>query len=179
MMTRLFPATLVVIALAVVPATAQHGQHGRHGHHGATTPGAGHDAEACERDFQQVVADGRGFGMAFVADRQGYPGPLHVMELADRLALTEDQKTRVRALLTAMFAESRPKGAALIAAELRLTELFASGRPDGASVRAAVADVERLRAKLRVLHLTTHLETRDVLTPEQRRLYHAARWGAH
>jgi Spy/CpxP family protein refolding chaperone len=178
MTPRLGSATLLVIVLATAPATAQHGEHGRHGQHGATTPAGGHDAEACEREFQQVVADGRGFGMAFVADRQGYPGPLHVLDLADRLALTEDQQTRVRALMTAMFAESRPKGAALLAAERRLTDLFASGRPDSASVRAAVAEVERLRAELRVLHLTKHLETRDILTPEQRRLYHAARWGA-
>jgi hypothetical protein len=51
--------------------------------------------------------------MAFVADRQGYPGPLHVLELKDRLKLTPEQETKAQALLTAMFAESRPKSAQL------------------------------------------------------------------
>jgi Spy/CpxP family protein refolding chaperone len=185
MTIRLVFAVLLGVTLGTVPATAQHpqhdqprqhGQHGRHAPDGATAP-AHHDPEGCEREFEAVVADGRGFGMAFAADRHGYPGPLHVLELADRLVLTDAQRARARALMDAMFAESRPKGAALIAAERRLAELFASGRPDEASVRAAVAEVERLRAELRVLHLTTHLKTRDVLTPGQRRLYHDARWG--
>ena len=52
---------------------------------------------------------GRGFGMAFAADQNGYPGPMHVLE--------------------------------------------------------------------RLVHLLTHLKTRDLLTEEQRRTYHEARWG--
>jgi len=30
------------------------------------------------------VGAGRGFGMAFAADQNGYPGPMHVLELKDR-----------------------------------------------------------------------------------------------
>jgi Spy/CpxP family protein refolding chaperone len=177
--------TFMVVALglgaavgaAMLPgrALAQAGPSGHGGH--TTTPR--HTPDVCEREFEQVIADGRGFGMAFAADRHGYPGPLHVLELAGQLGLTADQETRVRALMDAMFAESRPKGALLLAAERRLTSLFASGRADADSVRAAVADVERLRGELRTLHLVTHLRTRDVLSESQRRAYHAARWGAH
>jgi Spy/CpxP family protein refolding chaperone len=177
--TRLVSAALAVVLLSAAPALAQHAPHGAHGPAAPGTKGAPpHAAEACEREFEQVVADGRGFGMAFAADRHGYPGPLHVLELAERLGLTVEQQTRVRALMDGMFAESRPKGAALLAAERRLTGLFASGRPDDAAVRTAVADTERLRAELRLLHLTTHVKTRDLLTAEQRRLYPAERWGA-
>jgi len=34
------------------------------------------------------------------------------------------------------------------------------------------------RARLRAVHLLTHLQTRDLLTETQRRAYHAARWAA-
>lgn len=154
------------LALGTGEADAQHG-----GHHG---PGA---AEACDREFERTIADGRGFGMAFAADRHGYPGPLHVLELADGLGLTPEQTTAVRALRDAMFAESRPKGAALLAAERRLEALFASGQVDEAALGPAVADIERLRGELRVLHLATHVKTAALLTAEQRRVYRAARWA--
>jgi Spy/CpxP family protein refolding chaperone len=116
--------------------------------------------------------------MAFAADRQGYPGPLHVLELGPRLGLTSGQAAKVQELRDAMFAQSRPKGAELLAAERRLAAMFGAGTADEAGVRAAVREVERLRAELRALHLTTHLKTRDLLTAEQRRVYHTERWGA-
>jgi len=77
-----------------------------------------------------------------------------------------------------MFAESRPKGARLLEAEAKLRRLFADRTADEAAVRAAVAEVERVRSEVRLAHLLTHLKTRDLLTEEQRRIYHEARWGA-
>jgi hypothetical protein len=60
------------------------------------------------------VGEGRGFGLAFAADQNGYPGPLHVLELKDRLKLTADQEAKTQALLHAMFVESKPKSARLL-----------------------------------------------------------------
>jgi Spy/CpxP family protein refolding chaperone len=57
--------------------------------------------------------------------------------------------------------------------------LFASGQADETSVRGAVTEVEKARTDLRLVHLTFHLRTRDLLTDEQRRLYHEARWSVH
>jgi hypothetical protein len=74
--------------------------------------------------------------MAFVADQQGYPGPLHVLELKDRLKLTPEQETRAQALLAAMFAESRPKSARLLEAERKFGSLFSEGRADESAMLA-------------------------------------------
>jgi hypothetical protein len=71
-------------------------------------------AEMYAKAFEQNIATGRGFGMAFVADQNGYPGPLHVLELKDPLQLTTEQESKIQALLTAMFAESKPKSASLL-----------------------------------------------------------------
>ena len=38
--------------------------------------------------------------------------------------------------------------------------------------------IERARSEVRLVHLLAHLKTRDLLSEDQRRLYHEARWGA-
>src|SRR5881397_1627045 len=163
-------AAVVLAALAAI-AWAQHG-HGSAGVEGHQV------AQACATEFEKVVSDGRGFGLAFAADQNGYPGPMHVLELRDRLKLTADQAAKMQELMHAMFAESRPRGAWLLEAEAKLRRLFADRTADEAAVRAAVREVERARSEVRLVHLLTHLKTRDLLTEDQRRVYHEARWGA-
>ena len=165
----------VVVGIAVTAAAAA--ASAQHGHGGAGAEG--HQmAQACATEFEKVVGEGRGFGLAFAADQNGYPGPMHVLELRDRLKLTADQTAKVQELMHAMFAESRPKGARLLEAEAKLRRLFADRAADEAAVRGAVGEVERARSEVRLVHLLTHLKTRDLLTEDQRRVYHEARWGA-
>ena len=167
---RTHMAALVVVAATTV-AGAQHAHDGASG-------GVGHRvAQRCQAEFEAVIAEGRGFGLACAADQEGYPGPLHVLELGHRLRLTSDQESRMRELLDGMFSRSRPASARLLAAERRLRALFAERAADEESVRRAEADDARVRSEVRSIHLLTHLKTRDLLTDEQRRLYHAARWG--
>ena len=157
--TRILMTTLVATAgLRGTASSVSWGQHG-HGHEG------GHQAaESCSAEFDKVVGEGRGFGLAFAADKNGYPGPLHVLELKDRLKLTADQEAKAQALLHAMFVESKPKSARLLEAEAKLRRLFADRAADDAAVRAAVAEVERARSEVRLVHLLTHLKTRELLT---------------
>ena len=157
---------------------AGHGAGHAHGQGGRAAAPAHAAVEACQAEFDAVVAQGRGFGMAFAADQNRYPGPLHVLELSAHLGLSADQEARVRALLEAMYAESIPRGARLLDAERALRRLFETGAADEPAVRAAVAAVERARADVRAVHLVAHLRTRDVLTAAQRERYHEARWPA-
>jgi Spy/CpxP family protein refolding chaperone len=170
-------ASLVLLAIVVLVPSTVAAQHSGHQH----TPGAPSDghlrAQACLDEFDAVVSDGRGFGMAFAADQNGYPGPMHVLELKDRLALTAEQEARVRAVMHAMFAESKPKSARLLEAEKRLRALFSGGGADETAVRAATAEVEHARADVRLVHLLAHLKTRELLTDAQRRAYQEARWA--
>lgn len=173
-------AGVVGVGLIAVagPVRGVDGQHAGSGHRAGGPDHDGHlIAQRCTTEFEQVIADGRGFGLAFAADQNGYPGPLHVLELRARLALTPEQERRAQTLLQAMFADAGPKSARLLAAEDRLRRVFAGGHADDASVRAAVAEVERARNEVRLVHLLTHLRTRELLTEEQRRLYHQARWA--
>ncbi len=175
-------AILTGALLLAGSATAQmHGGPARGGApsgHAAGHPQGHLEAQRCESSFQQIVGQGLGFGMAFAADRHSYPGPTHVLELGERLGLTADQHARALALREAMLAESRPAGAAFLEAEARLVALFETKRATEESVGAQVAEVERLRARLRLVHLRYHLRTREILTEAQRAVYHAARWDA-
>lgn len=172
-MSRSIVVSAAVVILGAIAAVAA----AQHAGHGSGTEAAHRRMRQAQEEFDRVIADGRGAGLAFAADHNGYPGPLHVLELKERLALTPAQESRMESLMAAMFAASRPKSAALLEAEARLRRLFAEGVADEPRVRTAVADVERARAEVRLVHLLAHLQTRQVLTGEQRRLYHQARWG--
>lgn len=177
-MTAVAVAGLGVATLGAAAGWAQHG-HGHAGrHHG---PAGGeephHRIQAYQAEADRVITEGLGFGMAFAADRNGYPGPVHVLELRDRLDLTPEQEAKVVALRDAMFAVSHPAAARLLQAEARLERLFAEARADDTAVRATLAEVERARMEARAVHLLTHLQTRAVLTEAQRRTYHELRWA--
>jgi hypothetical protein len=76
----------------------------------------------------QQIADlnaGRGMGFALAAELNGYPGPLHAIELASDLHLSPEQVAKLKALFEAMKAETMPLGAALIAQERNLNDDFA------------------------------------------------------
>jgi Spy/CpxP family protein refolding chaperone len=169
---RVLTATpVMVVGLFAADSSVSWGQHG-HGHEG------GHQAaQACAVEFDKVVGEGRGFGMAFAADQNGYPGPMHVLELKDRLKLTADQEAKAQALMHAMFSESKPKSARLLELEAKLRRFFADRTADVTAVRATVAEVERASGEVRLVHLLAHLKTRELLTEDQRRIYHEARWG--
>ena len=83
-----------------------------------TTPYAGLEtreiATLSEKDVDDLLA-GRGWGFALAAELNGYPGPAHVLELAEELALTETQRVEVQAIFDAMNARARVLGAEFVA----------------------------------------------------------------
>ena len=175
----------VVVSLIITgPAAAQSGHsHPPPGH--VPPPGAAtSDSQtphqrmaAYQREIDQVLADGRGAGLAFAADQNGYPGPLHVLELTRELQITVEQEARMRGLFETMRSEARVRAARLAAAETRLARLFADRAADESAVRVAVEDAEAARRDVRLVHLLAHLQTHDVLTEAQRQKYHELRWG--
>src|SRR5204862_6262657 len=80
---------------------------------------------------------GRGMSLALAAELNGYPGPLHVLEFADALELSDDQRTRTQALLDAMKAATIPIGERIIADETALDRLFAERRVTLVTLAAA------------------------------------------
>jgi len=122
----------------------------------------------------EQIADlraGRGMELALAAELNGYPGPSHVIELADALALTNAQRERAQALFAAMKAETVPLGEALIAAETDLDRQFAARSITPASLSAATDAIGTAQGRLRAAHLKYHLAMLEALTPEQVKRY--------
>jgi hypothetical protein len=123
---------------------------------------------------EQQVADlgaGRGMGLALAAELNGYPGPSHVLELADKLELTADQRTSVKALFNSMKAEALPLGSKLIEQEADLDRQFASRTVTPESLKASTAAVAVTQGELRETHLKYHLSTAALLSHDQMQRY--------
>lgn len=152
-------------ALLVVPQVAWSQAH---------QPYAGLETRPIKALSGQQMADlkaGRGMGMALAAELNGYPGPMHVLELAGPLGLTPAQRDRMTELFETMKAEAVVLGEKLIAAEADLDRQFAGKTVTDASLVAGVQDVASAQGALRMAHLKYHLATVAVLTPEQVRRY--------
>jgi Spy/CpxP family protein refolding chaperone len=140
----------------------------------AQTPYAGMQGRSIKALSDQQIADlnaGRGMGLALAAELNGYPGPSHVLELADKLNLTADQRANMQRLFDAMKDEAMPLGSKLIEQEAELDGQFASRTVTPESLKASTAAVAATQGILRETHLKYHLSTGSILTPAQMTKY--------
>jgi Spy/CpxP family protein refolding chaperone len=146
------------------------------------TPYAGFEERPIKALSAQQVGDlkaGRGMSLALAAELNGFPGPLHVLELSEKLGLTGTQRTAVEGMFAAMKAETIPIGERLIQQETELDQQFATRAITAASLAATMERIGSTQAALRTAHLSYHLAMLSVLTPEQVRRYGALRgYGA-
>jgi Spy/CpxP family protein refolding chaperone len=158
----------IVIAATVVSVSLAQAQHA------PASPYAGLENRAVKALSDQQIADlraGRGMGLALPAELNGYPGPVHVLELGDQLGLSAEQRARVQELHAAMKAETVPLGERLIEQETDLDRQFATKSVTPASLQAATAEIGATQGALRGSHLRYHLSTVELLTPEQVQRY--------
>jgi hypothetical protein len=78
-------------------------------------------------------------GMAKVAELNGYPGPVHVLTLANELGLTESQRQQVQAIFDRMSAAAKPLGAKWVEREQVLDGLFVRGEITAERLVAEIA----------------------------------------
>jgi len=162
-MKRIPPAALSFLLFAAGTALAQSHQ-----------PYAGMHTRPIKALSEEQAADlkaGRGMGLALAAELNGYPGPLHVAEFADRLGLSAEQRANVQQMFDAMKAEAIPLGEKLIAQEAELDRLFASRTVTPENLAAATAVIGATQGALRSTHLRYHLKTTALLTPAQMQAY--------
>jgi len=159
-------APTLALLLACTPALSQTGSY------------AGQEArpiKALSNDDQSALTQGRGIGLAKAAELNGYPGPMHVLELSHRLELTPEQHGASQRLMADHKARARELGVRLIEAERALDRLFAERQADAAAVDAATRRIGELQAALRAEHLKTHIEQTALLNPQQVARYQTLR----
>lgn len=135
-----------------------------------TGPYAGQEQrtiKALSSDEIEGYLSGKGAGLAKAAELNHYPGPMHVLELAEKLQLNPQQKTRTEAVFKAMQAEAIRWGKALVEKEQELDRQFAAGAMTPDRLRPLLEQIGKLQAEVRHAHLQAHLDQRSILTKEQ------------
>jgi Spy/CpxP family protein refolding chaperone len=131
----------------------------------------GRDIKAVSPDRINDLRTGAGTGYALAAELNGYPGPRHVLDLADKLDLTNEQRRVTAGLFERMKAEAIPLGKELLEQEASLDALFRNRKIDEPALVRLTAAIGALEARLRAAHLKYHLVMSDLLTPHQRAQY--------
>jgi hypothetical protein len=140
----------------------------------SSRPYAGMQARAIKALSAEQIADlkaGRGMSLALAAELNGYPGPRHVLELAEQLGLTDQQRADVQRLFEEMTVEVVPIGEKLISQEAELDRLFAHRVVTPSSLGSVMAAIGATQAELRKAHLKYHLITSGLLTAAQMQNY--------
>ena len=136
----------------------------------AISPYAGLEARKIKALSEEQTAGylaGEGMSMALAAELNGYPGPKHVLELAEPLQLSNSQREDVERMFAEMQGEAVALGRDIVAREAELDALFAGKRADESRLREIAREIARLRGELRIAHLKWHLKTLPILNPEQ------------
>jgi Spy/CpxP family protein refolding chaperone len=144
----------------------------------APSPYAGQETrpiKALSHDEVQGYLAGSGMGYAKAAELNRYPGPRHVLDLADRLALSADQRRKTERLFESMRGEAVRLGEQVVARERELDRLFAAGAISPESLERLTGELGALQGRLRAAHLRAHLAQREILTPVQRQHYETLR----
>ena len=111
--------------------------------------------------------EGAGMGFAIAAELNGYPGPKHILELADALKLTAEQRVQVQEIFDRMQRAAVGAGTELVKLEKELDASFREERIDDDSLAKLTSAIAALQGRLREVHLAAHLEARPVLTRHQ------------
>jgi hypothetical protein len=120
-------------------------------------PYAGQDARDIRALSPQEIdqyRSGAGMGFARAAELNHFPGPLHALELADRLELSTAQRAAIRELMEAHRVEARAAGAQVIEAERSLDAMFRSGSDRSTLMKSSI-DVATLTSSTDAASLTS------------------------
>lgn len=166
------PSTIVALLLPLA-AYAQD-----HEHNHGNTPYTGFETREIKSLSDQDIEElrrGGGWGLALPAELNGLPGPAHLLELQEELALSGGQVAAITILFEEMRADAIAAGDRFIAAEAALSAAFEDAEVEQETLMTLLAEAAEARAELRFVHLSRHLATPDLLSEDQIRRYSVLR----
>lgn len=123
----------------------------------------------------EALLEGKGLGYAKAAELNGYPGPKHVLELAQDLSLTTQQKVDTEQLFKQMQRDAQKLGSQLIEAERLLDQQLAKGEASEATINSSLEEISEIEGALRFAHMRAHLKQSSLLTRHQIHQYNQLR----
>ena len=103
------------------------------------------------------------------------PGPVHLLEMRREIDLSAKQVRTIEDLYKTMKQEAIPLGLELIELERELNNHFANRTITYELLGVLLESVAQVQKKLRYVHLSTHLQTPNILTSDQIALYNKLR----
>mgnify|MGYP001148763959 CR=1 FL=1 len=94
-------------------------------------------------------------------------GP-NIMDFAEKLKLTDEQKDKIKAILVAHMKDMINKRAELETAEIDLKELMDKEEPDLNTLERQIQKIAMLEATMKLSQIKTMLDAKAILTPEQK-----------
>jgi hypothetical protein len=111
--------------------------------------------------------EGQGMGFAKAAELNHYPGPKHVLELAEQLQLGKQQLQRTKEVYDKMHKQAVSMGRQIVEKERALDHLFANQKINETTLKGMVVEIGMLQGELRAVHLRAHLEMKEILSRHQ------------
>ncbi len=121
------------------------------------------------------LKNGQGWGLAKAAELNGVPGPSHLLDMRIEIDLSAKQVRAIEDLYKRMKQEAMPLGLELIELERELNHHFASKTITYELLGRLLERIAQVQKELRYVHLSTHLKTPNILTPDQIVLYNKLR----
>ena len=118
---------------------------------------------------------GKGLGQALPAELNGYPGPRHVIDMAEELELTDEQLATIQALFDHMVSNVVPFGEQYLEEYANLESAFRKGTISKEYLQSQLEKISAIEVQLRYSHLSTHLATIDILNEKQVMQYNMMR----
>jgi Spy/CpxP family protein refolding chaperone len=145
------------------------------GHHQPYASHEKREVKALSDDEAKQYLSGAGMGYAKAAELNHFPGPMHVLELADALQLSAGQRRAVKTLMDEHKAQARVIGLKVVESERALEGLFRQPDVPQQALADAVKQAALLQGEYRLSHLETHRRMKPLLTAEQIAKYDALR----
>ncbi|MCE2454072.1 MAG: hypothetical protein J4F48_14960, partial [Nitrospinae bacterium] len=139
---------------------------------------AGQQSRAIKSLSAEDIAElkrGGGWGLAKAAELNGVPGPIHLLEMKDKIDLNESQRSAINAIYRRMKSRAILHGERLIDLERRLEGGFRNRTITDALLRDSLSAIAETKKELRYVHLAAHIETLKILTEKQVDTYNTLR----
>src|SRR5262249_60258523 len=121
-----------------------------------TSPYTGQEQRAIKALSDEEIRDlleARGMGLAKAAELNSYPGPLHVLQLANERGLSDAQRKATDSLYANMRQRALSIGRQIVEAERTLDRAFANAATEPATLPSQIRAIAPLHGELLYAHL--------------------------
>ena len=165
----------IILSIFLLGFTTAHASEVSHSHASKYTGQEKQPIKSLSPDDIAELKRGAGWGFAKAAELNGIPGPAHLLEMKDKIPLSELQIEKITRIYEEMRTKAIEQGEKFISLEQELENRFQDRTITDVTLRSSLGAIADARMELRYIHLATHLQTPEILSADQINKYNALR----